>query len=172
MVNKNRLVKEIVERADGIFLWVALVLKSLRDGLQYDNRLSSLLQRVKDMPMGVEPVIQHLLNSIDPLDCKAAYRTFAVVQKLRDSDCLDMSLFRYTFLEDHEANPNFTIEPDFRDSGADEVDIASRMEGALARLNGQFKGLLEVRSDHNLWRGDFCPQSITFTHRSVYDFIV
>src|SRR5436190_2134064 len=42
VANKNRLVKEIVERADGIFLWVALVLKSLRDGLQYDNRLSSL----------------------------------------------------------------------------------------------------------------------------------
>lgn len=169
--NIENLVKEIIDRADGIFLWVALVLKLLREGLQYDNRLCSLIQKVKDMPNGMEPLFQYLLDSINTSDCKAAYRTFAVVLKLKESDCLDMSLFRYSFLEDYEADANFAMDADFKDSGAGRAEIASRMKWALGKLNSQSKGLLEVGSDNCKWKDHFCPQSITFTHRSVYNFV-
>jgi hypothetical protein len=168
IANNESLVEEIIDRADGIFLWVALVLKSLREGSHYDNRFSSLLKRVKDMPQGMEPLFQHLLDSINPSDHRSAYRTLAIVLKLRESD---MSLFRYTFLEDYENDADFAMDSDFKDSDAGQAEISSRMQWAPRRLNGQCKGLLEARSDKETWRQHFCSQSITFAHRSIYDFV-
>ncbi|KAH0536518.1 hypothetical protein FGG08_006614 [Glutinoglossum americanum] len=170
-VNKESLVKEIIDRADGIFLWVALVLKSLREGIQYDNRPSVLLQKIKDMPQGMEPLFQHLLDSIHPSDRKASYQMFAVVLKLKEFDCPEISLFRYSFLEDYERDANFAMDADFRTLDEGKAEIASRVKSAQGRLNGQYKGLLEIRSDDVKWRRHFCPQSVTFTHRSVYDFV-
>ena len=169
--NSESLVEEIINRADGIFLWVALVLKSLREGIYYDNRLSSLLQRLRDMPQGMEPLFKYLLESINPTDRRTAYRTLAVVMKLREYQCPDMSLFRYTFLEDYEKNANFAMDASFRDSDAGQAEISSRTEWAPARLNGQLKGLLELRHDSKSWSQHFCPQSITFAHRSIFDFV-
>lgn len=169
--NSESLVEEIVNRADGIFLWVVLVLKSLREGIYYDNRLSSLLQRLKDMPQGMEPLFRYLLESINPTDRRTAYRTLAVVTKLREYECPDMSSFRYTFLEDYEKNANFAMDAGFKDSDAGQAEISSRTEWAPVRLNGQLKGLLEFRHDSKSWSQHFCPQSITFAHRSIFDFV-
>ncbi|KAL1979414.1 hypothetical protein VTN96DRAFT_5978 [Rasamsonia emersonii] len=169
--NKEPLVTEIIDRADGVFLWVALVLKSVREGLQYDNRLSSLIQKVRHMPQDMEPLFHHLLDSISPSDRRAAYRTFAVVLELQKSECLEMSLLRYSFLEDYDTDGNFAMDRDFKDSSSNNDEITSRMERAQRRLNGQCKGLLEVRHDEVEWRKPVCSQSVTFTHRSVFDFV-
>ena len=169
--NSESLVEEITNRADGIFLWVALVLKSLREGIHYDNRLSSLLQRLRDMPQGMEPLFKYLLESINPTDRRTAYRTLAIVTKLREYECPDMSLFRYTFLEDYEKNANFAMDASFRNFDAGQAEISSRTEWAPARLNGQLKGLLESRHDSKSWSQHFCPQSMTFAHRSIFDFV-
>ncbi|OCL04414.1 hypothetical protein AOQ84DRAFT_367533 [Glonium stellatum] len=134
----------------------------LREGAHHDNELANPSQRVKDMPQGMEPLFKHLFNSINPSDRQAACRTLAVVTKLREFQCLDMSLFRYTFLEHFEKKADFALEASFKDSNAGEAEIHSRTERAPTRLNGQLRGFLEIKLDHCVsWKINQDPNLIS-----------
>ena len=169
--NNEVLVKEIVQRAEGIFLWASLVIGSLREGLYADNDLLSLLERVEDMPQDIEPLFQHLLNSIKRPDRKAAYQALAVVRKLQELDCPNMSLFRYTFLKDLAQNSSFATEAGYKDAESGQIDLSSRLEKAPGRLYSQCKGLLEIRQDDRMWSSTFGGGSVAFVHRSIFDWV-
>lgn len=119
--NKRVLVAAITYRADGIFLWVSLVLKSLRERLQYDCQLSSLIQHTENMPKEMEPLFRHLLESIDQCDPRAAYRAFAMVLKLKEYG-KNLLLIAYSFLAEYENDPNFAIDDDVNNWGLDSDD--------------------------------------------------
>ncbi|KAE8412911.1 hypothetical protein BDV36DRAFT_300444 [Aspergillus pseudocaelatus] len=114
---KQKLVKEIVDRADGVFLWVALVLKSLRGSLKYDNQLEHLLRRIQMIPREMEPLIDHLLTWANPLDRISAYRTFAVVGKLSELGMAPMTLLRDSFSSDYEMDTTFAMHTELRGCG-------------------------------------------------------
>lgn len=169
--NNEVLVNEIVQRAEGIFLWATLVISSLREGLYADNDLPSLLERVEDMPQDIEPLFQHLLYSIKRPDRKAAYQALAVVRKLQEFDCPSMSLFRYTFLKDLKQNSNFAMEAEFKDVESGRIELSSRLQKASGRLYSQCKGLLEIRQDDRMWSNKFGGGSVVFVHRSIFDWV-
>ncbi|OAG42303.1 hypothetical protein AYO21_03471 [Fonsecaea monophora] len=50
----KRLISEIVSRAQGVFLWVYLVTRSLKDGLINGDSLALLYERVLEMPSDLE----------------------------------------------------------------------------------------------------------------------
>jgi hypothetical protein len=175
--HKERLIKEIMKRSDGIFLWVTLVLKSLREGLHYDNRFCSLLKKVNEMPQGMEPLLQHLLDTINPSDRTIAYRTFAILQECHELG-LSMSLMQYSFLEDYLANEDFAYKIDLNTLGEEWIKkVQDRPRTAIARLNGQCRGLIEDHEDKQWLLTEigngigYNRRSIAFIHRSVYDFM-
>jgi NACHT domain-containing protein len=187
--NKEHLISTILERSDGIFLWVTLVLKSLREGLHYDNRLSSLVQKVNDMPRELEPLFQYLLDNINQSDRTTAYRIFAILRKCREVNFLYLSV-QYSFLEDYVANTDFAYAIDVRsllEARDQEGDIwakkvYSNARSAEAKLNGYCKGLLELRGQpkyEDMYRLTVSEAAekvnlnevIEFTHRSVNDFL-
>lgn len=169
--NNEVLVKEIVQRAEGIFLWASLVIGSLREGLYADNELLSLLERVEDMPQDIEPLFQYLLNSIKRPDRKAAYQALAVVRKLQELNCPNMSLFRYTFLKDLAQNRNFAMDAGYKDAESGQTELSSRLKKAPGRLYSQCKGLLEIRQDDRMWSSTFGGGSVAFVHRSIFDWV-
>ncbi|KAE8146641.1 hypothetical protein BDV25DRAFT_47329 [Aspergillus avenaceus] len=75
---KGIFVDEVVNRADGVFLWVALVLKSIRTAMNHENRLDMLLKRLQGIPRDMEALVDHLLCWDDSSDRISAYRTFAL----------------------------------------------------------------------------------------------
>jgi hypothetical protein len=60
-----KLVKEIVTKADGVFLWVRLVVKSLLDGLSNRDSISDLQRRLRLLPPDLEGLYTHMLDLID-----------------------------------------------------------------------------------------------------------
>jgi hypothetical protein len=58
------LVKEIVDSADGVFLWVRLVVDSLLEGITYRDRLSDLKSRLRALPKDLEGMFQHMLDRV------------------------------------------------------------------------------------------------------------
>lgn len=172
--DKQKLVKEIVDRADGVFLWVALVLKSLRGSLKYDNQLEHLLRRIQRMSWEMELLLDHLLTWANPLDRISAYRTFAVVGKLSELGMAPMTLLRYSFLSDYEMDTTFAMHTELRGYELSESGMATRKLQAQARLNDQSRGLLEIKPLP--YRGLLFMKSpdtehVTFIHRSVFDFL-
>ena len=79
------------------------------------------------MPQDIKSLFQYLLDSIRLPDRRTAYQTLAIVWKLRESNCPNMSLFRYTFLNDFEKDANFALEAELKDPNAGEVELSSRI---------------------------------------------
>jgi hypothetical protein len=58
------LVKEIVGSAEGVFLWVRLVVDSLLEGITYRDRLEDLKSRLRALPKDLEGMFQHMLDQV------------------------------------------------------------------------------------------------------------
>jgi hypothetical protein len=58
------LVKEIVDSAEGVFLWVRLVVDSLLEGITYRDRLRDLKSRLRALPKDLEGMFQHMLDRV------------------------------------------------------------------------------------------------------------
>lgn len=163
---KEQMIQKIVEKASGIFLWVTLVVRSLRELLEGDfNDLEILERELDTLPPDLEDLFVYLLKSIHPLLRPTAYRTLAMVLKGIEYN-LTVSLFSYSFFQDYENDGNFATRQDFAQNTVDKTWRDSQERTARKRLNGLCKGLLEV-SEGQYKRAAI----IEFTHRSVPEFL-
>jgi hypothetical protein len=90
-----------------------------------------------------------------------------------------MPLLRYTFLEYYNKDPDFPFNTTQPQSSARKPDRLFQLERAPDRLNGQCSCLLEMKEESDSfvwqyeaelwWRKE--RQVVSFTHRSVYDFL-
>jgi hypothetical protein len=88
-------------------------------------------------------------------------------------------LLRYTFLEDYDKDPDFPFNTTQPQSTTRESKISFCLDRAPDRLNGQCCSLLEVKEEPEsfIWQYEAKKwqeterQVVTFTHRSVYDFL-
>lgn len=81
--------EEIVEKADGVFLWVVLVVRSLLNGIRNRDAILDLQLRLHRIPGELEPLYSHLLSLIEPEYLPWASRIFQIlrmVQQLRIKD--------------------------------------------------------------------------------------
>jgi hypothetical protein len=62
------LLKEIVEKADGVFLWVKLVVRSLLSGVRNRDDLADLSEQLRRLPRELIPLYNHLFQLIEPYE--------------------------------------------------------------------------------------------------------
>ncbi|KAG0648144.1 hypothetical protein D0Z07_6009 [Hyphodiscus hymeniophilus] len=60
-------IHEIVNKADGVFLWVRLVVQSLLGGIRNMDEMSDLWTRLRGFPQELEPLYNRLLDLVEPL---------------------------------------------------------------------------------------------------------
>lgn len=86
------LMKEIVQNADGVFLWVDLVVHTLLEGMANEDSLEDLQNRMRLLPRELTAFYRHMLC----LDTPSPYLTQAskVLQLARASDPADLNLSR------------------------------------------------------------------------------
>ncbi|KAJ4327321.1 hypothetical protein N0V84_002219 [Fusarium piperis] len=149
------LVNEVTIRAQGVFLWVFLVTRLLRDGLTNCDTLSDLHKRLDLLPSDLEPFFRHMMDSVEPF-----YH-----QKM--SEMLQMAVkagkplpFAICYFHDQEyENSSYAIrEP----TTLWEAETLNKVRNiVMRRLSARCMGLLEVNGD-----------KIEFLHRTVYDFLL
>ncbi len=159
----NRIVLVITEKADGIFLWVALVVKSIRASLEDSCSLSLLEAEVNSLPDELEDLFKYLLASISKSHRRMAYQTFRMIDMCVNSErqSLQLSLFAYSFLDEYEDDPEFAEKDHHLFGGHSELVRRQREEAARKRLIGRCKGLAEANH----------LGVIAYTHRSVVEFL-
>jgi hypothetical protein len=172
---------QIVGASDGVFLWVTLVLRSLRQGLQEKASFSKLRQRLSNIPSGLDELFESILDSIDETNRKEAYYTFALLEIIQRQDYHMHTpfLLTYSFLEDVLNDPDYAVKLPIHNG--DDQAIKRRLEHASARLNACCRGLVEAvpttgLSPFETFLGisDRIPQlrqQIKFIHRTVPDFL-
>lgn len=165
--NEDRmtLAKAMVENAQGIFVWITLVVKRIREQIENDANLDTLTREINSLPRELNDLFEHIVNSLPDSDFKLASRTFSMVMKLNPTR---LSLLSYSFLDEFTKNPLFAFQEDFQRRSLTPQETAQRIECARKRLTGCCKGLLETSKEDP---GDSLEDYIIITHRSISEFL-
>jgi hypothetical protein len=94
----QRFISDIVHRAQGVFLWVFLVIKSLREGITNGDGISLLHERLLELPSDLEQFFERLIRSVDKVYRKRMSATFQVALQAPRP----LSLIQYSFVDKEE----------------------------------------------------------------------
>ncbi|KAI1740933.1 hypothetical protein F4680DRAFT_447784 [Xylaria scruposa] len=152
----NWLVEEIEKRARGVFLWVFLVARLLREGLTNRDSFSDICRRLESFPLELEAFFRQILESVEPFYHRKMSTTLqmaivadeplhAMAYDFHDQDYDDEG---YVF---HLPISPYTLQ--------EEEDLKERM---IWWLNSRTRGLLEINRETG---------TIDFLHRTVRDFL-
>ncbi|KAL5091206.1 hypothetical protein Trisim1_003178 [Trichoderma cf. simile WF8] len=157
------LLEEVTTKAQGVFLWVYLVIRSLYEGLTNGDSLPALERRTRDLPADLESFFKHMLDSVEPFYHTQMVRTFQVAMGSRSP----LPLMIYSFLDEDFENQNFALQIPVKQMPM--VEVVRRQDQLRRRLNGRCKGLLEVCRNSN--EGPYMGHRVDFLHRTVRDFL-
>lgn len=156
------LVNEVVSKAQGVFLWVSLVVRSLLTGLTNADRIMDLRRRLSLLPADLESLFAHMLATIDTFYGQQTAQTFKIA--LHQSK--PQTIMTYVMLDELDEDPQFALDLDIRQWQSNE--IRSKTESMELRINARGMGLLEVvRSKNSDGLGG---DEVDFLHRTVRDF--
>lgn len=119
----NTLVKSIAQKAHGVFLWVFLVTKLLREGLTNEDTFADLERMLESFPEDLEPFFRQIIDSVPGF------------YKARTGEVLRIALSAHEPLDAMV----YSCHDDCQD-----VYEETRREQIVRRLNGWCKGLLEI----------------------------
>ena len=148
------LIEQIVERAHGVFLWVFLVVRSLRRGLVNCDTIDELHARLHTIPTDLEEYFRNMLDSTEEMYHKQAARIYQM--------CLSASgavpLTTLSFFDQTDSQSCLTAEMNLWTKD----EIRQIREKTRTRVMARCTDLLEVSVD--------CID-ISFLHRTVHDFL-
>lgn len=155
----DEILHEIVEKSQGVFLWVFLVVRSLKEGLRNHDRLSQLQKRLRDFPSDLDDFFGVIFRSLDPTYRTQTAHMFEVALTAEEP----LSWLTFWYLDEQEDDPDLAFSMPTFCVDSDELEF--RLTQITRRINGRCKGLLEV-----IKVKEETPY-VDFLHRSVKDFL-
>ncbi|KIW85442.1 hypothetical protein Z517_00832 [Fonsecaea pedrosoi CBS 271.37] len=102
----SQLVDEVVVRADGVFLWVTLVVKSLLRGIKNEDNWETLMERLDQLPSEIFDLYAHMWKRMAddyPIYAKEAALYLKIIQ------CFgQQNLFQMTIMADDHLRAHFS----------------------------------------------------------------
>ena len=148
------LVREIASKADGVFLWVFLVVRSLRRGMTNRDTPKELQARLQELPPDLEKFFKYILDSSEPIYRRQAARLYLIQSSTTESalTTYDLSFFA-------EDEPDFGLCDESVREYLANIDTVS--EQTRIRVHARCQDLLEFDGTGHL----------RFLHRTVKDFL-
>jgi hypothetical protein len=179
-IKAPELVEEIVLKADGVFLWVKLVVHSLLDGLGNRDTISDLRRRLHALPGDLEDLYSHMLSCIHPFYLGHASRLFQIVRAAQeqgrdighlDDEAMPLTTIALSLAVDEDSNLFMTTPILAMRS----KEILTRCQLMEDRLKSQSAGLLEILGSdgHGIRNTDAkrANGKVQFLHRTVRDYL-
>ncbi|KAK5651689.1 hypothetical protein OQA88_11755 [Cercophora sp. LCS_1] len=157
------LVETLCDKADGVFLWLALAVRSLSRGIANGDDLSELKIRVERMPAGLCSLYQEMWSKMN--EDQSLYQAEAAMYF---NMVLDWSQFAMGYSLIEVFHLLMASEPSKARAILHDPDIISPAEieeqcrSLSRRINARTAGLLEVAADGRL---------VGFVHRSAVEFL-
>lgn len=180
-IQARLLVKDIVKKAEGVFLWVHLVLRDLRKCLDGGLSISRLRSRVNVLPEDLKTFLGHLFDTIHPQFRRQTYTLFTLIilydraavepageKRKLGLDCPGLCLggAYYLYNISDVAGTKVGVESLSADSIENqEINFLKREQ-----IGDLTNGLLEIGETYdgeNFWGNLFTD--LKFTHRSVIE---
>ncbi|KAJ2993520.1 hypothetical protein NUW58_g1815 [Xylaria curta] len=160
------LVEDITRQAQGVFLWVFLVVRDLLEGFSHSDTIHTLRKRLERFPAELEQFFQHMIDSIPAIYLPHMARTLWMATSVSEPQFLmvyslldDVSESMATFAEARSPDVMYNHE------------VRTRAQQMRRRLDGRCKGLLEVVLDEPD-AGLYFEYKVDFLHRTVRDFLL
>lgn len=158
------ILKELISAAEGVFLWVSLVLEALAKGLRNYETFDTLLTHIRSYPRGLDKLYQFLFDSIEPDYASAAAFWLLTVSKSvgqkRQPGSAEFTLYglaRAELFDLHDVNSMCQI----RDLGKPHM-VAKLM---LKKMEAQCRHFFSFTS------ATWSSKAPRFSHRTVLDFL-
>jgi hypothetical protein len=166
----NSLIKELIDNAKGVFLWVHLVTCNLIEGIRLGDRIYHLRERLWNLPKELENLYRHILSSLEP-----RYETNVARSLLLLLEPGRTYLSKHLFLDDHERETMFGLKTYSTDEWENDLEWAKN------RLVDQCKGLVDTRNVTETRFAEFDQEAraahkfegptVELFHRSIADFL-
>lgn len=160
----HELVSSITDRAQGVFLWVYLVVRSLIRGLVNADSMGDLQRRLDELPRQLEPFFERILNTVDELYKCRTSRVLLVLAHAR----IPLPLVTFYFLDSEEDLP-FNPHKFLRNWPYVNEEEAEAIEKRKRQLIAQFKDLISL-TEHPTKAAMF-SFSVGFIHRTVIEYL-
>lgn len=156
----ERVLQNLVQKANGVFLWVFLVVRNLEESLPNEDTVESLEQTIDEFPSELEPYFERMLDTIARRYHERS--TAILLMAMESEDLLPLVLVAHIMPEDDKTEAQVGIP------------IARRHAYSFRKLHARLKAncgdlvtVVTERSD------DFedTKQRIDFLHRTVDDFL-
>lgn len=174
-VGAPELVANIVSRADGVFLWVKLVVKDLIRGLYNRDDLEDLQRRLELLPIDLEELFKSMLSKIEPFYLDKAAELFLVARAAhsivrsgalanftpipaRRLDTLTLSL-----ATDSDRDLVIKVQP----GSMTDVEENRRTQKINDQLKVRCAGLLEIGKSSTFTK----RRMVHYLHRTVRDYM-
>ncbi|KAK8880326.1 nacht nucleoside triphosphatase [Apiospora arundinis] len=155
-VDAHSLVGEILKRSRGVFLWVFLVTRMLREGLTNDDSFTDLGMRLSSFPSDLFTFFRDIIESVDPIYQERMVGCLQLAQAAIQP--LETLLYYFHDVQydshvhaPHKYSPPGVLDHEYK---------TSLQKHAVRRLNAYGRGLLESRNG-----------KVGFLHRTVADFL-
>lgn len=167
-----RLAYSVARKADGVFIWARLVVRSLVEGIRHGDSVRSLYDRADQAPRDLNHLYERILDNIDP-----AIRARSEDALLLVAHCpfLGFNALAFTWLEDLE-DEDFPMNRPFRTYSLQEIQ--DRRGVAWRQVTLLTRGLVEIRPVESAWYSSwtwtlspFFEHKLDFHHLTVKDFL-
>ena len=170
------LVERIVTKAKGVFFWVFLVIRSLREGIEEGDSMSILSQRVDEFPADLEDYFRHILSRISKTYKRQTSQALKLATLTLSEGVSPGSTWHpstswflvfWLLSQGHLDNPRFAFDLDIQWIDGDKI-------GAMYVETRNF---LSACCKDFLWLspcvhpGARGLAKVEFLHRTVYDFL-
>ena len=149
------IIDEITDKAQGVFLWVFLVTKSLREGLTNGDTIRDLQNRLRSLPSDLEKFFRHMLDLVGQFYCEKMAHTFLVAANANEP----LHFLLYSMLDKGFEEPDYALNLSYCTSSEGQCQVLK--DECKRRINARCGGLLELTSS----------ETVEFLHRTVRDFL-
>jgi hypothetical protein len=177
-IERAKFVKSVVYKADGVFLWVSLALKSLQRGIANRDHSKELMQRLEKLPSGLEELYENMLERTG--DDSTVYRKdaalyFNVAIALQDLYAYHGKhrLFIFAVTVDTQLREKLLVQK----SIPSHAELKEVLLALVEKIGSRCAGLLEISSmsEKPLTGNYYSPWAdvgVTFIHKSAKDFLM
>ena len=158
------LVDEMVDMADGVFLWAFLVMRSILSGIAHEDRTQILRERIHSAPRELNDLFKKILNSVDPaLQDRSRNLLLLATNDPFFNNIPAIAYYWLPDLQDKEFPFYLPIQP----LSQEEED--KRLRIVRGQLSALTKGLLEIQPGNE--SDSYFKHTVGFLHRTVKDFL-
>jgi len=159
----DNLAQQIQSKAQGVFLWVYLVVRSLIRGLINSDRIEDLHRRLNELPTELEKYFELMLDNIEPTYRRQTARVFRVMLNSQ----FTLPIIAFHFVNEESANENSESLASIHSWSPEEIERV--LDQQKRQLNASCKDLLHITV--NPGESGFLAAKVGFLHRTVMDFL-